>query len=375
MLPSGTWVSEQPCAAMLDLAGGCLAAAIAFACAALVTHLLQRPAAFLRIMDRPNERSLHELPVPRTGGIALFLALCAGIAVLAAVRGLAPVAEAALAGGTAVALLGLADDLKGLSVSVRLLAQGLVAVYATAVCGYTLSGVALPGIEFGLHAALPVSVLGVVWMVNLYNFMDGMDGLAGLMAGVGFGGFALLAGLQGDEALAALTAVVAAAALGFLLFNLPPARIFMGDSGSGLLGYLAALALLAGARRGSVPLWQGAMLFSPFIFDASYTLVRRLARRERVWEAHRTHLYQRLVLVGWGHGRTLRAEAALMAAAFVTALLASLLGIAWQWILLALLVLIFGVFAALVSRLESEQRRVYFSSPAERPPTHKNIMR
>jgi UDP-N-acetylmuramyl pentapeptide phosphotransferase/UDP-N-acetylglucosamine-1-phosphate transferase len=334
---------------------------VAFGLAAFCTYLMQRPTARLRIMDPPHERSLHRLPTPRTGGIAIFLALCAGSAMTAAVRGLAPVQEVVFIGAASIALLGLVDDWKGLSVPARLLAQSTVAIYVTLGCGYTVSALRLPGMDLELHAALPVSVLGVVWMVNLYNFMDGMDGLAGLMGSVGFAGFGLLAALNGDFELAALAAIAAGSAIGFLVYNLPPARIFMGDSGSGLLGYLAAVLLLAGERHGSVPLWQGAMLFSPFIFDATYTLVRRLSRGEPVWRAHRAHLYQRLVLLGWGHARTLSAEGLLMCAAAAAALSSSVLDVAWQWALLASLVLLLGGFAALVSHLEAAAGRGFKS--------------
>lgn len=150
----------------------------------------------------------------------------------------------------------------------------------------------------------PLLVVSVVWMVNLYNFMDGSDGLAGGMAIFGFGALALGAALGGDQVLASGAAAVAGAAAGFLIFNFPPARVFMGDAGSIPLGFLAGAIGLLGWARGVWPLWFGPVVFGPFIADASVTLLRRALRGERFWQAHRTHYYQRVVQMGFGHRRT-----------------------------------------------------------------------
>jgi UDP-N-acetylmuramyl pentapeptide phosphotransferase/UDP-N-acetylglucosamine-1-phosphate transferase len=150
-------------------------------------------------------------------------------------------------------------------------------------------------------------------MTNLYNFMDGSDGLAGGMAVFGFGAFAAAAALAGDASICLAALGIAAAALAFLAFNLPPARVFMGDAGSILLGFLAGALGLLGIARGLWPVWFPVLVFSPFIADASVTLIRRLFRGERIWEAHRSHYYQRLVQLGWGHRRTALVEYLLMA--------------------------------------------------------------
>jgi UDP-N-acetylmuramyl pentapeptide phosphotransferase/UDP-N-acetylglucosamine-1-phosphate transferase len=159
-------------------------------------------------------------------------------------------------------------------------------------------------------------------MTNLYNFMDGSDGLAGGMTVFGFGTYGIAAALGGDVGLAAFSACVAASAAGFLVFNFPPARIFMGDVGSIPLGFLAGALGALGWESDVWPLWFPFLVFAPFIVDASVTLARRLWRRERVWEAHRDHYYQRLVQMGWGHRRTALAEYALMAAGGSAALAA-----------------------------------------------------
>jgi len=141
----------------------------------------------------------------------------------------------------------------------------------------------------------------VAWITNLYNFMDGSDGLAGGMALIGFGAYAAAAALAGHAPLAALSVALAAASGAFLLLNFPPARIFLGDAGAVPLGFLAASLGLVGWRDDLWPLWFPLVVFAPFIGDATLTLLRRLARGERVWHAHREHYYQRLVRLGAGH--------------------------------------------------------------------------
>jgi UDP-N-acetylmuramyl pentapeptide phosphotransferase/UDP-N-acetylglucosamine-1-phosphate transferase len=156
------------------------------------------------------------------------------------------------------------------------------------------------------------AVFATAWMINLYNFMDGMDGLAGGMAVIGFGSYGIAALAGGDFSFAAINLSVATAALGFLVFNFPPARVFMGDAGAIPLGGLAAIFNITGFQRGDWPWWFGIMVFSPFIVDASLTLCKRLLRGEKVWQAHREHYYQRLVQSGWGHRKTTLAEYTLM---------------------------------------------------------------
>ncbi|HYR34111.1 MAG TPA: glycosyl transferase [Burkholderiales bacterium] len=242
-------------------------------------------AQFARIaLDQPNERSLHERPVPRTGGIALLAGAAASLAFGATALWL-PLALAA-----ALAVLSFADDLRGLPTALRL-ASHLAA--AGIIVWYLMSPMQ--------PLALVILALAVAWITNLYNFMDGSDGLAGGMALIGFGAYAAAAALAGHAQLAALSVALAAAAGAFLLLNFPPARIFLGDAGAVPLGFLAASLGLVGWRDDLWPLWFPLVVFAPFIGDATLTLLRRLARGERVWHAHREHYYQRLVRLGAGH--------------------------------------------------------------------------
>ena len=158
------------------------------------------------------------------------------------------------------------------------------------------------------------------WMMNLYNFMDGSNGLAGGMAVVGFGAYGIAATLTGQPELAALAFAVAAAALAFLFFNFDPARVFLGDVGSIPLGFLAGALGLWGWQASAWPVWFSLLVFSPFIVDATVTLLRRALRGEKVWQAHHDHAYQRLIRSGWPHRRLALTTYALMASCTLSAL-------------------------------------------------------
>lgn len=285
-------------------------------------------------MDRPNERSLHERPVPRTGGLAIMAGVVAGCVLVPKL----PWVALLLALG--LGLLSFADDLRSLPVSVRFAAQ------LAAAGAFTLLNLApLPHVLW----AVPV-VLGIVWVANLYNFMDGSDGLAGGMAVIGFGCLALAAVKGGDLGIATLCAVLAAASLGFLVHNFPPARVFMGDAGSVPLGFLAATLGYLGWGRGLWPAWFPVLVFSPFVVDATATLVKRALRGEKFWRPHKQHYYQRMVQLGLGHTRTALIEYGLMLAAGGSALVALKADEATQWFLVtawavgyALLMMLFDV--------------------------------
>jgi UDP-N-acetylmuramyl pentapeptide phosphotransferase/UDP-N-acetylglucosamine-1-phosphate transferase len=180
--------------------------------------------------------------------------------------------------------------------------------------------------------------------------MDGMDGFAGGMAVIGFSALAWLG--QADAGFSAICLTVAGACAGFLVFNFPPARIFLGDIGSTILGFLVAACGLWGYQAELFPFWALLLVFSPFIVDATVTLVRRLLRGEKVWQAHRSHYYQRLVLLGWGHRRTVRVEYALMLACAGSTLLAVHWSPTGQATLVAAWVLVYGLLMWGVSWLE-----------------------
>jgi UDP-N-acetylmuramyl pentapeptide phosphotransferase/UDP-N-acetylglucosamine-1-phosphate transferase len=282
-----------------------LAPLAAFFAALLVARLLLTAAGRRIALDAPNERSLHEQPVPRTGGIAI----AAGVA--AACAFVPPGLPVLLGVAAALAAVSLADDLAGLPTLVRF---ALHLAAAAAVLALEL--------RYTEPVLFVLFLLGIAWMTNLYNFMDGSDGLAGGMALIGFGAYGAAAYLAGAEPFAALCASVAAAAAGFLFFNFPPARLFMGDAGSVPLGFLAGALGIYGWSRGCWPIWFPLLVFAPFVCDATLTLLRRALRRERVWQAHREHYYQRLVRMGYGHRRTAFIEYAVMAGCAAVALLA-----------------------------------------------------
>jgi len=257
------------------------------------------------VLDRPNERSLHERPVPRTGGLAVLAGTLVSVAFGAAPLWLVLTAGYSLAGVSFV------DDVRGLPTGARLAAH----LAAAALLVWYVTTPIDP-----LAAALLVVALG--WITNLYNFMDGSDGLAGGMALIGFGAYAAAAALAGDTPLLALSVALACAAAGFLCFNFPPARLFLGDVGSVPLGFFAGAAGIVGWRDDVWPLWFPLLVFAPFIGDATLTLLRRLVRGERVWQAHREHYYQRLVRLGAGHRGTALAAYALMLVCAAAALYA-----------------------------------------------------
>jgi len=208
-----------------------------------------------------------------------------------------------------VATVSFLDDVKSLPALLRL------AVHSMAAFVLVSGGLALPGMIGAV-----ISWFAIVWMMNLFNFMDGIDGLAGGMAVFGFGFLGLAAWLSGYIEYAQLVWVVAASALGFVVPNLPPARIFMGDTGAVTLGMLAAAFSLWGVHDHIFSIWFPVLVFSPFIVDATVTLIQRALRREKVWQAHREHYYQRLVLLGWGQRKTLIGEYALMLGCGISAL-------------------------------------------------------
>jgi UDP-N-acetylmuramyl pentapeptide phosphotransferase/UDP-N-acetylglucosamine-1-phosphate transferase len=302
-------------------------------------------------MDHPNQRSLHAMPTPRSGGIAILAGTVLALAVLALGGVRWEGASWLVAGVAVVVAISFADDLSHVHKGVRLLAHILAAAMV-------LAGGLLPG-ELALAAlAVPVgptlaalaSAGLVVWLVNVYNFMDGMDGFAGGMAVLGFGTYAVLGAMAGDGTFAAVNACIAAAAGGFLVVNFPPARIFMGDLGSSLLGFLAGVGALAAQARGVFEAWIGLVVFSPFVVDASVTLVRRIVRGEPFWESHKSHYYQRLVELGWGHRRTVLAEYVVMILACASAVVATRVESSAQWLLLAGWGIAYTIAATVIGR-------------------------
>jgi len=267
----------------------------------LIVRGMRRWALPLGLTDAPNERSMHSLLTPRGGGAAIVVVCVLGIAAAGAsgIRPALPPLGGYLAGATLIVAVSLVDDVRGLPSAIRLAVHILAAVLVVAGLGPELSQIAPAGLVWPLVAVAGVWIVGTT---NAYNFMDGIDGLAatqGIVAGLGW---TVLATLGHQPWLAILALVVSASCAGFLIHNWPPASIFMGDVGSAFLGFTFAFITLAALRQTPAIAFIGAMLLWPFIFDVTFTMLRRLGRGENVFVGHRSHLYQRLVLAGWRPG-------------------------------------------------------------------------
>jgi Fuc2NAc and GlcNAc transferase len=274
--------------------GTLLIGAVTLLGSALLTALVRRVAIARGVLDLPNVRSSHAVATPRGGGLAIVITVSAALTVLA-LGGMMTLRLlwVLLAGGGAVALVGFADDHRPVPAWVRLIVHLAAALWAVLWLGGP-TGIALHHhiVQLGLGGEV-LAVLGVIWVLNLFNFMDGIDGIAASEA-VFVTGAALplmmLCGVSGGVSAACL--MIAAGSLGFLWWNWPPAKVFMGDVGSGYLGYVIAVLALAAARESPVALWVWLILGGAFFVDATLTLVRRLIRGERVYQAHRSHAYQ-----------------------------------------------------------------------------------
>lgn len=253
-------------------------------------------------LDLPGDRSLHLVPTPRGGGLGIVAAFLL-VVVIGWYRGSIDrgLAVALVGAGAIVAAVGWWDDHRGLPASARFLAHLLAAAWAVAWLG------GLPTLSLGtgvVHlggAGAMLATFALAWGINLYNFMDGIDGLAGMEAVCIGVGAAALGWQAAGPAAATLPLVLAAAAAGFLPWNWAPARIFMGDVGSGFLGLVIGVLALGMERRYDVPALAWLTLGMVFMLDATVTLLRRALKGEQVYSAHRLHAYQRLVQAGWNH--------------------------------------------------------------------------
>ena len=289
----------------------------------LGVYLIRCYAERRQILDHPNERSSHVTPTPRGGGLA--------IVVLVLGTGLWFTSEMGwnrslvyLISGAIIAWLGWRDDISSLSARVRFAVQGLVAAVSIYGLGY-FKTVTIP--LFGeLHLGIVGVIITFLWIIgltNAYNFMDGIDGIAGGVALAGGLGWMMLAANMNNIFVFWIALAVAASSLGFLGHNWSPAKIFMGDVASTFLGYTFAVLPLLSADQGGDALMLGTLLMWTFIMDAGVTFIRRALKHENVFAAHRTHLYQRLVIAGYNH-------AAVSTLYIFLTLLAGLLSYAWS---------------------------------------------
>ncbi len=301
-----------------------IAALLACAIAAFVTRFLVGWATRMGALDEPNERSSHTKVTPRGGGLSIVAVTLIG-GLIASLEW--PEHQAALLGllGASVAIASVSwlDDLKPVRNRVRF---GVHLVSATAVVAMAgpIQTVDMGGLGT-LHlgpAAWPLTLLWIVGLTNAFNFMDGIDGIAGITAASAGTAIAIAATCLGCPSVTLTGSVFAAAACGFLACNWPPAKIFMGDVGSAFCGFLiASLPMIAGSSASSRLVTVALFAMWPFIFDSLFTVARRFTRGENVFEAHRSHVYQRLTLAGWSHRRTTLLYGMLSATSAVVSLL------------------------------------------------------
>lgn len=318
--------------------------ACSLAVSAVLTGAVRRFALFHGVLDIPNDRSSHSTATPRGGGIAIVLTATVVTVILLCLGTVQINLFLALTGGgIAVAAVGFMDDRFTVPAGVRLAIHVAAAVWAVAWLG------GLPLLRVGNHLAnlgWPGHVLataGIVWTLNLFNFMDGIDGIAASEAVFVTAAGVLLTSMSGnDGGVTAVALMFACGCAGFLLWNWPPAKIFMGDVGSGYLGYFIAVLALQAVHENPAAVWVWLILGALFFVDATVTLVRRTLRGERVHEAHRNHAYQWLARRWRSHRRvTLAALSLNLLVLLPCALFAALHPEYALWILLL-------AFAALV---------------------------
>lgn len=281
-----------------------LITAATFVLSALLTGAVRRVAVSRGLLDVPNARSSHAAPTPRGGGVGIVLSsLTAWIVLVLTGSMQSNIFFALWGGGIVIAAVGLLDDRSRLSARFRLSVHFAAALWAL----IWLKG--LPPMQAGEHLIVfgwggyVLGAVGIVWTLNLFNFMDGIDGIAASEAiFVVCGGILLGQVGDGHHTQPAAGLAFVCACCGFLLWNWPPARIFMGDVGSGFLGYVIAVLAVIEAHGSALALLVWFILGGVFFVDATVTLLRRLLRRERLHEAHRTHAYQWLVR-RWGSHR------------------------------------------------------------------------
>lgn len=259
----------------------------------ILTEVLRRYALARKIIDIPNARSSHSVPTPRGGGLAIVVVFLLSLLFLAWAQLVPGNTLFAVGGaGAMIAVIGFIDDHGHVAARWRLLGHFAAAAWAL----FWLSGlpvIVIFGATIDLGwAGYVLASLYLVWMLNLYNFMDGIDGIAGVETICVCMGACLLYWVSGFGHMVWLPLSLAGATAGFLFWNFPPARIFMGDAGSGFLGMVLGVMSINSAWASSQLFWAMLILLGVFVVDATFTLMRRCLRGDKVYEAHRSHAYQ-----------------------------------------------------------------------------------
>jgi Fuc2NAc and GlcNAc transferase len=326
----------------------------------LATRIVRAHTIRAAMFDVPNQRSSHTAPTPRGGGaaIAAVTLLCVALAAFATWLPY-HISIALLGGGALVSTVGWLDDRHNVNAAWRAAAHLCAGAWAI----FWLGGIGYVRLGYLGTISGPVgnilAILAIAWMINLYNFMDGIDGLAAVEAIFAGAVGALLLFLGGSSGLAAVSASIAGAAAGFLVWNRMPARIFMGDVGSGFLGFIFAVLALAAHKTASIPAIVWVLLLLVFIADATITLIRRILRGEPWHTAHRLHAYQRLVQSGLTHAQVVARVALLNVLLAVFAVVVFLQPrFAWPMLLL-------GVAVVAVAYIAVERRLGMWKLPAQ----------
>ncbi len=263
----------------------------------IVTIVIKQIATKKNILDTPNERSSHVIPTPRGGGLAIVIGWFLGLFYFYFLGKLDKFLFLALISGIIIVIIGILDDIYNIKPIIRIIGQSVSVILAL----FFLGG--LKSFDIGIYKLeiywliTPLAFIGMIWLINLYNFLDGIDGYASMQAI--FLSFSFFYFTSGNYYL-----VLAAATLGFLIWNWQPAKIFMGDVGSTLLGFNFGVFAIYEQNENSIPIIVFLILTSLFWFDASLTLIRRFRNNEKLTEAHKRHAYQRIVQYGFSHKKT-----------------------------------------------------------------------
>ena len=254
-----------------------------------LTYLVRQFALSKNIIDTPNERSSHTIPTPRGGGLAIVLSFYLSLVVIFALGELKPDIFYGILGLASIAIIGFIDDHDHIPARYRLIVHFAAAGWACYWLGIIPWGAES---DFLFYVLIGITLFYLVWLLNLYNFMDGIDGIATVEALSVLFGVTVILFLSGHQGNLLLLMIFMAALCGFLIWNWPPAKIFMGDVGSAFIGILIGALSLVTANDGSLNFFIWLILLAVFITDATYTLLVRLIRGEKVYEAHRSHAYQ-----------------------------------------------------------------------------------
>ena len=272
-----------------------LALSIGFVSTALLTFLLMRFGLRKDILDIPNERSSHSSPVPRGGGLAVVITFFVFLYVYPSAIDRSidiSVLKSLFFGGAIIALVGIFDDLNHIPAQWRFLTHFGAAFLSLSLLP-SLPDIPIFGLSLGLGTyGYVFFAVALVWYVNLFNFMDGIDGIAGIEAMTVLGSGALILFVQDQRDWLTLFNYLAICIAGFLVWNWPPAKVFMGDACSGFLGFTLGLLAIITSMDVAINLWAWLILFGVFLIDATTTLIRRVVRGQKWYEAHRSHAYQ-----------------------------------------------------------------------------------